>query len=486
MERDNANTLNELNYTPLINREPEELKLRTLLIEFGKLSNQDKITSKKGIYIYGEPGVGKSYFVKRVLREMNYEALVYNIGTIRNKALFEQISSNNISEHSVLSMMKRQPKKIAIVMDDINSMNNGDKGSITSLIKIIRAKKTKKHNTEDTSINPIICIGHGLTHVCKKIFDLIKICHVIELKRPTLSQTKNILKHNYIFHNTQDLDNLAYYIENDLNKLNTVMKLYEANANIFNQVFSDTFLLKSNNDANKTIIKNIFNECPSIESHTSTIGESERTTIGMYWHENVSDILDGPELCNISNAKRNQIYINILNNICFADYVDRITFKKQIWKFNELSSLIKTFKTQYLLHQFCTQQQQQQQPQSNTNNIKKIISDATTIRYSKILTKYSNEFDNIVFFQKICKLVCLDIKDVYSRFIQIMYEFPDFNLTALQEFEIMPIKYIKRIDKYLTKLCIHPPQITSNKNESIEGSVDGNVDSDDDECDNND
>ena len=36
-------------------------------------------------------------------------------------------------------------------------------------------------------------------------------------------------------------------------------------------------------------------------------------------------------------------YNKILNNVCFSDYIDRITFQKQIWIFNEMSSLIKTF-----------------------------------------------------------------------------------------------------------------------------------------------
>ena len=31
--------------------------------------------------------------------------------------------------------------------------------------------------------------------------------------------------------------------------------------------------------------------------------------------------------------------MEILNNIIFSDYIDRITFQKQIWIFNEMSSL---------------------------------------------------------------------------------------------------------------------------------------------------
>ena len=41
-------------------------------------------------------------------------------------------------------MFNNNPKKIAIIMDEIDGMNNGDKGGINELIKLLRAKKTKK------------------------------------------------------------------------------------------------------------------------------------------------------------------------------------------------------------------------------------------------------------------------------------------------------------------------------------------------------
>jgi Cdc6-like AAA superfamily ATPase len=41
-------------------------------------------------------------------------------------------------------MFHKKVKKIVIVMDEIDGMNNGDKGGINTLIKLIRPKKTKK------------------------------------------------------------------------------------------------------------------------------------------------------------------------------------------------------------------------------------------------------------------------------------------------------------------------------------------------------
>ena len=71
-------------------------------------------------------------------------------------------------------------------MDEIDGMNNGDKGGINTLIKLIRPKKTKKQKLEEVTMNPIICIGNY--HIDKKIKELMKVCNSIELKTPNNNQ----------------------------------------------------------------------------------------------------------------------------------------------------------------------------------------------------------------------------------------------------------------------------------------------------------
>jgi len=51
-----------------------------------------------------------------------------------------------MSDRNVLSMFTSKVKPIAILMDEIDGMNNGDKGGINALIKLIRPKKTKNKN----------------------------------------------------------------------------------------------------------------------------------------------------------------------------------------------------------------------------------------------------------------------------------------------------------------------------------------------------
>jgi len=89
------------------------------------------------------------------------------------------------------------------------------------------------------------------------------------------------------------------------------------------------------------------------------------------------------------------VYTDILKEICFADYVDRITFQKQLWGFSEMSSLLKTFYTNHILQQ---------------HNKHKL----TEIRFTKVLTKYSTEYNNSVFIQKMCCEFGMDKKDMFE------------------------------------------------------------------------
>ena len=177
-----------VDYISFLGREKAEQKMREALLSF-KTNSEDLY--KRGIYVYGAPGTGKTRFVKYVLAKLGYDIVHYDAGDIRNKSVIETITKHNMANRNVISMFQETPKPIAVIMDEIDGMNNGDKGGINSLIKLIRPKKTKKQKTEDSNSNPIICISNY--HVDKKIKELIKVCTHIELKTPTKVQMKNLI-----------------------------------------------------------------------------------------------------------------------------------------------------------------------------------------------------------------------------------------------------------------------------------------------------
>ena len=105
------------------------------------------------------------------------------------------------------------------------------------------------------------------------------------------------------------------------------------------------FKQKNYSEDVKDIIKNLFQKKYLIENHLEVMNETDRTSVGLLYHENLIDqIEDYPKKDSLV------FYNKILDNICFSDYIDRITFQKQIWIFNEMSSLIKTFYNNYLFH----------------------------------------------------------------------------------------------------------------------------------------
>jgi hypothetical protein len=421
--------MESLNINNLLEREEEAQKIKNILIDFE--INKNNLATKKGIYIYGEPGSGKSTFVTNILKSMNYDVIKYDAGDIRNKSIIDTITKHNMSDKNIMSIFNKKIKKIAIIMDEIDGMNNGDKGGINALIKIIRPKKTKKQRLEDITINPIICIGNY--HIDKKIKELMKVCHVIELKSPTKMQMSNIIQQLIPTINETIKTNIITFIQGDLRKFSTIYELYKHKENILdsdNTVIKNIFLMKSYNDDTRKITKKLINNDFKFDDHLTIMNETDRTIVGLLWHENIIDV--------IAKKKKEEsvpFYLNVLDNICFADYIDRITFQKQIWQFNEMSSLIKTFRNNNIYHETF-----QKKPKFNPSEV----------RFTKVLTKYSTEYNNYIFIQNLCQQLCMDRKDLFAFFLEIKhYSDTEFAL-MFENYEISKLD-INRIYRYLDK-----------------------------------
>jgi replication factor C subunit 1 len=215
--------MENININKILNREDKANSIKDILNNF-ELNKHD-LLFKKGIYIYGEPGSGKTTFITNILNELNYDIINFDAGDVRNKTVIDDITKNNMSDKNIMSLFNKNIKKIAIIMDEIDGMNNGDKGGINTLIQLIRPKKTKKQKLEKVTINPIICIGNY--RIDKKIKELMKVCNVIELKVPTPQQINNII--NIIFPNLDNSiqNNITNFVQGDLRKLKNIYNLYK-------------------------------------------------------------------------------------------------------------------------------------------------------------------------------------------------------------------------------------------------------------------
>jgi len=429
--------MENININKLLNREEESNRIKEILKDFEK--NKHNLTTKKGIYVYGDPGSGKSNFVKNILKELDYDIIKYDAGDIRNKSIIDTITKHNMSDKNIMSMFYKKIKRIAIIMDEIDGMNNGDKGGINSLIKIIRPKKTKKQRQEEITLNPIICIGNY--HIDKKIKELMKVCHVVELKSPTKPQMMNILDEIVPNIDENIKFNIIDFIQGDLRKLSTIYELYKNKQDILNNnIIKNIFLMKSYNDDTRKITKKLINNKFNIDEHLTIMNETDRTIVGLLWHENIIDVLD-----KMNKADSIPFYLKILDNICFADYIDRITFQKQIWQFNEMSSLIKTFKNNKVYHEtFLSNELKNEQKKKQNYN-------PSEVRFTKVLTKYSTEYNNSIFIQDLCQELSMDKNDMFAFFLDLKNKYSDNEIFLLFENHDISKLDIGRIYRYLDK-----------------------------------
>ena len=472
--------MDKLDLNKVLDREDIYNEIKDILHNIQKNDSHDQI--KKGFYIYGNPGSGKTAFVTSMLNDIGYDVIKYDAGDIRNKSIIETIAKHNMSNRNIMSMFDKKVKRIVIVMDEIDGMNNGDKGGITSLIKLVRPKKTKKQKLEESTINPIICIGNY--HADKKIKELIKVCHTFELKTPDKSQMSKIVTSLMPTLESNLNDNILDFIQGDLRKLTTVYNIYsqdierneknvkskdESESNVSGgaghilncDVIKMIFQPKTYNEDSKQLTQKLFSCNYPIEQHGTLLNETDRTIVGLLWHENVIDAIS-----KYKKADSIRFYKMVLNNICFADYVDRITFQKQIWQFNEMSSLIKTFYNNKLYHEH--------EPFK-----KKTKFAPSEIRFTKVLTKYSTEYNNSLFIQNLCQQLAMDQKDMFSYFLSLRdkYKYSEDEIyEMLDNYDIGKLD-ISRIFRYLDKY------MGLESSSTISVSVPGGAGADDDDPD---
>ena len=432
------------------------------LLEF-QLNKKD-LSLKRGYYIYGTPGSGKTEFVMSVLKEMDYDIIKYDTGDIRNKSIIELFTKENISDKNIVSMFTKKQRYIAVIMDEIDGMNNGDKGGISSLIKIIRPKKTKKQKLEDAVYVPIICISNY--HLDKKIKDLMKVCNTIELKTPTDDQMgklitkllpnlqevpRNILQYTTPVNSAVFQKYLISYIQGDLRKLKSVYELYKTNTSLLTrEIIQNILKPRLYNDDTKEITKKMINNKMSLDDHLYLMNETDRTIVGLLWHENIIDVLN-----KHSWKKTIPFYLKVLSNFCFADYIDRITFQKQIWQFNELSSLIKSFHCNNMFH----------------SEFKKTKYNPSEVRFTKVLTKYSTEYNNTLFVNNLCQQLCMDKKDLFAFFMRLKKESSESVFTKtvndmIEKFDITKLD-INRMYRYIEKYTVNSVECYEDNDDTI-------------------
>lgn len=414
--------MDNINFNNILERNNIEISIENLLCKI--IKNEEL---KKGIYLHGDYGIGKTQFIINLLKKNNYDILYYDSISIKNKNIIQNISNNNLSTNNVYNLFYDNNKKIVVVIDDINSLNNGDKTILTNLIKLIREKKTKKQKLEQSTNNPIICIN--TLNNDKKILELMNVCNVFKLKKPENYQIIKIINliipESKLFNNSL-LNNILYFLNNKLYGLNKLYFYYKNK--LLEQVFTSNNNYYYNINCIKSNTKLLLENKINIEN-LNYILESNRTIVSLLFHENLVKLLN----INIEE------YLEILENFIYSDYIDRIIFQKQVWQLIEINYIIKIFYSNFLLNKY-------------NLLIKNINID--NIIFTKILTKYSSEYNNFIFIYNLLQSFLIDKKDLLllmnnqdiNNINKISEKFHFLNITKLEIIRIN--KFIKYINNY--------------------------------------
>jgi DNA polymerase III delta prime subunit len=449
-------------YNRILNRTEIADEIADFLLNFNQIK-QD-VNQKKGIYIYGSTGIGKSQFIKSLVSKIGFDPITYDAGDLRNKAFIDSIASQHMSTNNILQLFRGKPKQIVIIMDEIDGMNRNDQGGISALSKLIRQKKMKKHKRENTSAHPIICISNYGTD--KKIRDLMKVCRTFELKEPTTAQMDELLT---VFSTPRQLPDaspsaspdvpppnlvplsspscqptttsshhpptpateiltpeirhfILNYVQSDIRKLDNLCRFIFPKGKVQTaesiRHSLDVFQTKLYNDDVKDITHNLLTNSYKFDEHTTIMNDTDRTIIALLYHENIVDAME-----TIHPQQSFQLYLQLLENMCFSDYMYRITFQSQIWQFNEMCYLLKIMYNNYIYHKWnetnanLIQNKSNDKPSTKSETSPRLMHQmAKDIRFTKILTKYSTEYGNSVFLSFLCEETGLDKKDLFALF----------------------------------------------------------------------
>jgi hypothetical protein len=259
------------------------------------------------------------------------------------------------------------------------------------------------------------------------------------LKIPSFSQIHSILKlclPPFLTFQTELQQKIHEYIQGDLRKLLFLCQIWKKKPELLKfETIQDIFHVKMFNEDAKKITWRLINNPIPLEDHTLFMNETDRTTVALLWHENIANPLSLEPKC-----KALPFYSELLENICFADYIGRITFQSQIWQFNEMGSLIKTFYNNRLYH--------------NTfpnHSGKFALSD---VDFTKVLTKYSTEYNNQLFLYGLCQKMNMDKNDLVAFFqeLRVLYSTSSFlSNKSLKYNKHTNTEWMMNVEEYLAK-----------------------------------
>ena len=354
------------------------------------IANLNNSNSLKYLYVHGEHGIGKTTIIKTILYGLNYN--INYIDCNCNKLSIDELF-NIYTNKDVYSLFLNNVKSNAIILDNIGYYLYNDKSYLTNLIKLLKKNTKAKYN----KFIPFIIINNNQED--KKYSELAKLSHNLKIYPPSNLELENIITKefpNIATYNNYDLiiSNILGYLNNKYYKLNNLKYFYANNIiqvkfDISNNYCYNT--IKNSNANIKLLTKNFLQYNYSL-TNLDIINFFDRTSLTLLLHENIIKLFSSS--FTLQDLK---IYKEILKNYIFCDCIDKNIFLYQIWQLNDIVYIIKIYFNNLILHK---------------NKLLKSINQNDII-FTKILTKYSSEYNNYNFIFNSTQKYSLNKKNLF-------------------------------------------------------------------------
>jgi hypothetical protein len=354
------------------------------------ITNLNSLNSFKYLYVYGDNGIGKTTIIKTIIAGLNYN--INYIDCNCNKLSIDELF-NIYTNRDVYSLFLNNVKSNAIILDNIGYYLYNDKSYLTNLIKLLKKNIKTKYN----KFIPFIIINNNQED--KKYSELAKLSYNLKIHPPSNLELEIIIKKQFpnildLPNNNCIISNILSYLNNKYYKLNNLKYYYTHNIiqvkfdNSYNYSYNS---IKNNNTNIKLLTKNFLEYSYSL-NNLDIINFFDRTSLTLLLHENIIKLFSSS--LTLQDLK---IYKEILKNYIFCDCIDKNIFLYQIWQLNDIVYIIKIYFNNLILHK---------------HKLLKSINQNDII-FTKILTKYSSEYNNYNFIFNSTQKYSLNKKNLF-------------------------------------------------------------------------
>lgn len=355
-DRYNPKKINEI-----IGQEESKKKLQMWIKSYENKTESDK---EKFVLIYGDCGVGKTSIITCLLNELGYNIFTFNSSDTRNKIEIQ----NDI--YNIIFMKKLINKPSAILVDEIDesTTENVAVNELSSYLyhnrnikgtKMSKMKEEKKNNNgkvndliqyKQRRLPIIIFICNSLKN--KKSKDLDKDCLIIEIKKPSNDNLKELLDRICKTENIKILSKAkAKIVENSQNDYRRLINFMQS----LDSLIIDKKISLDLDDielCDKIISKKRLNltleEIMSILMKNNNLTMSE--VIDYYYnHKNqiVGSIYKNYDMIIDSQSMKSPFEILekktiVIDDLAESDLISKLTHQYQLWHLQKYTGLLST------------------------------------------------------------------------------------------------------------------------------------------------